>query len=101
MREHEVLTSQVQVEAGSQQFHPHGAALDMPSGPSFAPRTRPKYFPVFGHPRFPESEIRDGFLGILITLHAFADAHLFKIQLHQLAVLMTRRSIFFDAEIDR
>src|SRR5436190_5717578 len=39
MREHQVLAAKVQIEAGAEDFHAHRAALNVPAGAPFAPRT--------------------------------------------------------------
>src|SRR5438445_123822 len=101
MRKHQILTAEMEIEAGSEQFHAHAAALNVPAGPAFAPRAGPEYLAIVGGPRFPERKIRHRFLFILITPHPLAHAHLFEIQLNQLAILTSACAIFFDAEIDR
>jgi len=99
MRKHQILTTKMKVEAGAQQFHAHGAALNMPAGPAFAQG--------LGQNTSPSSTARDfhnaksaALPFILVAAHALAHAHLFEIQLNQLAILTTAGAIFFDAEID-
>src|SRR5581483_3369962 len=59
MREDQVLAAEVQVEAGAEQFHAHGAAFDVPAWTAFAPGTRPKDVTILRHACFPEREVRD------------------------------------------
>src|SRR4051812_38607474 len=42
MWEDEVFAAEMQVETGSEQFHAHGAALDVPAGATIAPRAGPE-----------------------------------------------------------
>src|SRR5580765_4079257 len=79
MREDEVFAAQMQIEAGPEDFHAHGAALDVPARPAFAPRARPEYAAIFGHARFPEGKVGDGLFGILVALHPLAGPHLIEI----------------------
>jgi len=74
MGKHEILAAEMKIEARPQKLHAHGAALDMPPGPAFAPRAGPGYLAVFSHARFPESKIGDSFLLIFITPHAFTNS---------------------------
>ena len=101
MREHQVLTADVQVEARAKQLHAHGAALDVPPGPAVTPRTRPENIPIFRNPRLPEGKVRDRLLLVLVARHALSDAHFFKVQLHQLPILGAARTVLLDAEIYR
>src|ERR1019366_3716843 len=101
MGKDEVFAAQVEVEAGAEGFHAHGAAFDVPAGPAFAPRAGPEDRPVIGDARFPEGEIGHRFLGVFIAADAFAGAHSLEVQLEQLAVTTAASLIFFDAEIDR
>jgi hypothetical protein len=72
VRENEVLASEVQVEAGAEQLHAHGAALDVPAGSAVTPWARPAHHPIVGHTRFPQGEVARGFLVVLIGGDAFA-----------------------------
>src|SRR5436190_6069781 len=101
MRKHQVFTAQMEIETGSEQFHAHGAALDMPAGPAFAPGTGPEHRAVFWSACLPEREIRHGFLLVFITAHPLADAHLLEVQLHQLPVSAASAAILFNAKINR
>src|ERR1035437_3401671 len=101
MRENEVFAAQVQVKAWPEELHAHGAALDVPAGPAFAPRAGPEHRAVLRHARLPEREVSNGFLLILITAHALAHPHLIKVELHQLPIARASTAVFLDAEIDR
>ena len=91
----------MKIETRSEQLHAHGAAFDVPAGPSLAPRTRPKNLAILRHAGLPEREVAHRFLLVLIAAYALADAHFVKIQLHQLPVLAARSAVLFDAEINR
>src|SRR5215469_10557344 len=79
MRENQIFAAQMQVKTLPQDFHAHGAALDMPSGTAFTKRAGPCDVAVVGRARFPERKIGDGFLGVFVILDAFAGAKLFKV----------------------
>src|SRR5690348_12398970 len=66
MGKNQILAAQMEVKTFSEHFHAHGAALDVPAGPAFTPRTRPEHVAVLRHTRLPEREVRDGFLRVLI-----------------------------------
>ena len=100
MREGQVFPANVNIKAGAQIFHAHGAALDVPAGPALAPRAGPGDPPVFRHPRFPQCEIGNGFLAVFIAGHALTRPHLLEVQVHQLPVAAATALVFFDAEID-
>ena len=55
VREHEVVTAAVQVEALAQQIERHGRALDVPARPAAAPRRVPRRLARLG--RLPEREV--------------------------------------------
>src|SRR6185295_1610880 len=82
-------------------LHAHGAALDVPAGPPFAPWTGPEDGPVRRHTRFPEREVGQGFLGVFVGGDSRAGAHLLEIQIDQLSVAAAAALVFLDAEIDR
>src|SRR6266850_4490581 len=79
MRKHEVLASHMQVECRSEQFHAHGAALDVPSRPPFTPGGRPEHRAILRHTGLPQREIRNRFLRIIVAAYAFANSHLFEV----------------------
>ena len=83
MRKFQILAAEMQVKAFAEQFHAHGAALDVPAGPAFAERTWPENIAVIRHSRFPEREVGDGFLFIFIAGNTFAGAKLVEIQFQQ------------------
>src|SRR5260370_18825860 len=101
MREHQVFTPQMEIEDRAEELHAHGAALDVPSGPPFSPRGRPKDLAVLGHPRLPQCEISHRLLLIFIAADSFTYPHFLEIQFHELAVLAARVPVFLDAEINR
>src|SRR2546427_5230782 len=53
MRENQVFAPEMDVETRPQDFHAHGAALDVPAGPARAPRTWPENVAVLRQARFP------------------------------------------------
>ena len=53
MGESKIFATEVEVEGVAQQFHAHGAALDVPAGPPFAPRAGPEHLAIFGHAGLP------------------------------------------------
>src|SRR5262245_55635745 len=59
---HQIFPADVNIKARPEEFHAHRAALDVPTGPAFAPGTGPKDGTVFGHTLFPERKIGNGFL---------------------------------------
>src|SRR2546427_9037949 len=87
MRKNQVFAPEMDVETRPQDFHAHGAALDVPTGPALAPRTWPENLAVLRQARFPKREVGERFLRVFITAHALARPQLVEIQLHQLAVL--------------
>ena len=62
MGEHKVLTARMDIEGGTQKLHAHGAALDMPAGPAFAPGAIPRG--LAGLRALPEGEVK----GVLLVL---------------------------------
>src|SRR5688500_15927010 len=86
MRKHQILAAEMKVEAGAENLHAHGAALDVPARPAFAPGTGPENVAVLWNPRLPQCEIGQGFFCVFVALHPFTDAHFFKVKFHQLAV---------------
>src|SRR5687767_11502012 len=86
MRKRQVFSAHVQVEARSENFHAHGAALDVPPGPPVAPGARPENLAVLWHPRLPQREIGERFLAIFIGLDPLPAPHLLEIQIHQLPI---------------
>src|SRR5882724_7311938 len=69
MRENIVHPAAMNIELIAEQLRRHRAALDMPARPAVAPRTTPFYRAVCFIPRFPEREIADVFLVVLVALH--------------------------------
>ena len=100
MGEHQVLAAEVEVETWPEQFHAHGATLDVPAGPALAPRAVPKHIAVLRHAGLPEGEVGDRFLFVLVTAVPFAGAHFVEIDVEQLAVFVSGFLVFVDAEID-
>ena len=101
MGKDQVFAAQVEIEAGAEGFHAHGAAFDVPAGPAFAPRAGPEDRAVVGDARLPEGEIGGGFLGVFIAADALAGAHFLEVQFEQAAIMAAAGLVFFDAEIDR
>src|ERR1043165_1837626 len=79
MREHQILAAEMQIEGRPEDFHAHGAALDVPAGPAFAPRAWPEHAAVLRYARLPQREIGHGFLRVIVALHALTHAHFFEI----------------------
>jgi len=101
MRKDQVLAAEVEIEAGSQGMHAHGAAFDVPAGAAFAPWAWPEDGAVIGDARLPEGEIGQGILGVFVVADAGAGAHLLEVQMEQLAIAAAAVLVFPDAEIDR
>src|ERR1035441_315604 len=99
MGEHEVFAPQMQVKAWPEEFHAHGAALNVPAGPAFAPRAGPEHRAVLRRARFPEREVSNGFLLILITANALAHPQIIKVELHQLPIARASTAVFLDAAL--
>src|SRR5690242_21943003 len=97
MRKHQILAAEMQVEARSEQFHAHGAALDVPAGTAFAPRARPEHVAIFRDTRFPEGKIGDGLSFIFVAAHALPGPHLVEVRSDELAVLMAASAVLLDA----
>lgn len=100
MWEDEVFAAEVEVEAGAEQFHAHGAALDVPAGPAFAPRAGPVDLAVVIDASFPEGEVGDGVFGVFVVADAFAWAHGFEVEVKEAAVLASHGAVAIDAEVD-
>ena len=83
VREHQILTTTVNIDSRSQHFFNHGAALDVPPRTTLAPRTRPRRFSGFRG--LPQREI-GGILFTLIDSHAFARAVVLLVSSRQRAV---------------
>src|SRR3954471_1857285 len=90
----------MEIEAGAEQIHAHGAALDVPARTAFAPWTRPKDFAIFRNACLPKGKIGNGFFGVFVGADAFANAHLFEIQIDELTVLAAAAAVFIDAEVN-
>src|ERR1022692_2239174 len=101
MREHQILAAEMQIKARTENLHAHGAALDVPAGTTFAPRTGPENVAVVRRALLPEREVGERVLGVFIGLDPFAGPHFVKVEFDELAVNTTATAIFFDAEIDR
>jgi len=69
--------ARVQIETFAEVFHGHGAALDVPAGPSLAPGRRPAVRAVFGAGGFPQGEVGGAgpvvFVGLLAVDRAGRD----------------------------
>src|SRR3982751_4725925 len=100
MRKHQIFATQVHIECRAEQFHAHGAALDVPTRASFAPWGWPENCAILSRSSFPERKIGNRFFSVFIAAHPFSNAHLVEIQMHQLTVLMPAASIFLYAEIN-
>ena len=96
MGECQIFAAQVKIEAGAQQFHAHSTALDVPTGPAFAPLARPINIAIVSHTGFPESEISDGFLFVFIIAHSLALTHFVEVQVDELTISTAAALIFFD-----
>lgn len=98
--EDEVFTAEVEVEAGAEQFHAHGAAFDVPAGAAFAPGAGPVDLAVVIDSGFPEGEVGDGVFGVFVVADAFARAHGFEVEVEEAAVLAAHGAVALDAEVD-
>ncbi|MPM60271.1 hypothetical protein SDC9_107122 [bioreactor metagenome] len=97
VRKHVVDAAGMNVEGPTEIFHRHGAAFDMPAGPARPPRRIPDHVAVLFVPGFPQREVGDRILGILVVLDADAGKLIFPVDVGQLAVVRE----FVDREIDR
>ena len=101
MRKNQIFAAHVNIDTWAEEFHTHGAALDVPARTAFAPRAGPEHATIIGSAGLPKGEVGDSFLGVFVVGDALTLAHFLKIQFEQLAVGVAGGAIFFDAEIDR
>ena len=74
VRKAEVDAATVQVKRRPKVFERHRRALDVPTGPAFAPRARPEIRTVFGLAGLPEGEIGSRLAFIFVGVVRFARA---------------------------
>src|SRR5208283_2923958 len=108
MRENQVLAAEVQIKTRSENFHAHGAALDVPAGPAFTPRTSPENVAILRRARLPKCEVGHRLLGVFVALDpsllrfdaasTLAGTQFVKIELEQPAIMTAGGLVFFDAE---
>src|SRR4029079_6730466 len=67
MRENVVHAAAMNIELFAQELRRHRAALDMPARPARSPRTLPFHCAVGLVPRFPEREVADVLLLVLVA----------------------------------
>src|SRR5438309_2879986 len=95
MRENQVFTARVQIEALAQLSHGHDRALDVPAGTPPTDNRFPKSLARLG--RFPERKVAGAVLIIVIDVYARAILHAREISLREFSV----PGKFGDAEIIR
>ncbi len=86
MREHVVDPAGMNIEAGAEILHAHGAAFDVPAGAPFAPGAVPGDIAVLLVPGFPEREVRGALFGVFVLIDSRAGAHLIRLNSPQFAV---------------
>ena len=97
MGENVVHAAAMNVDLRPEQRGGHGAALDVPAGASLAPRTLPDHVAIGLIPGFPEREIADALLLILVVADASAGAQFVEVEVGELAVI----GEFVEPEVDR
>src|SRR5207237_6971492 len=70
MRENIVHAAAVDVDLIAKQRGRHCAALDVPAGPPRSPWRIPFHIAIFFVPCFPQREVADVFLAVLVWLHS-------------------------------
>src|SRR5437870_9325699 len=69
MREDVVHSAAMNVDLVAEQCSCHRAALDVPARPSWSPRRIPFHVAVVFVPRFPQREVSNVFLVVLVMLY--------------------------------
>src|ERR1043166_4784128 len=87
VRKNVVHAAAMNVDLIAEQRGRHRAALDVPARPARAPWTFPANFAVLFIPRFPEREIADVLLVVLIVPDASGWLQLSEIEMGELAVI--------------
>ena len=97
VRKAEVGAAAVDVDLRPEMLHAQRGTFDVPAGPALAPGRIPADVAVGLDPFFPEDEIADAFLLVLVLVDPRAGDQAGQVEMAEAAVLRKRR----DAEIDR
>src|SRR5262245_48650125 len=98
MREAQIEPAAVDVEGLPQVLDRHRRALDVPAGPSLAPRAIPRRLAWLGV--LPQGEVARVFL-LRTRLDSRAGFQLFRVEAAKLAIILVARHIEVDVAISR
>src|ERR1700754_4998572 len=97
VREHEVFSAGVEVEAVTEDFRSHGGALDVPAGAAWTERRFPELLARFRS--LPQREVAGGIFFILVDIDASAVFNTVEDLLRELAVFREPRDTEVPAAV--